>query len=657
MIMKHFSFVCIAVFISFFSSAQNLSWARGMGGAGDDGSYYLAADAAGNVFHTGYFQDTLDADPGPGTFTLASNGSYDAYISKLDAAGNFLWAASLGSTQLDVGWGIGVDASGNVLLAGSYNGTVDFDPGPATYTMGGNAQNGFLLKLDAAGNFMWARNFAGAGDDEIYSLTQDASGSIYLAGYFGNTLDFDPGPGTYTLSSLAYDAFVCKLDAAGNFVWAKKMGGNSLDIALSVVVDPTGNVYTSGIFRGIADFDPGPGVFNLTAGSPASAPINASGNAFVCKLDATGNFVWAIGHIGTGTSQLNTIVIAPGGDLVATGWHRGTNDFDPGPGTAVSSSQGYDGVIAKISAAGAAIWTSFIRGPGDDFVDRAAVNANGFIYCNGGFTSTADFDPSPATYNVTSNGGQDLFMLQLDGMGSFVNVYTTGSAGADFASGIAYTASGIIYLSGAFTNTTAFSSTLSLTATGQGDAFVLKFNDCSALITAQPVSASVLPGVTVQFSVVSPGVTFQWQQNIGFGFVNVNNGGQFSGATTPVLTVSGVGPLQNSNIFRCLVADNTCSLTSVPALLTVLDDTGLGDLPAQTLLAAYPNPATDKVQLQLFSTVTDPYYRITDQTGRLLRAGSIKERNTTVDLSGLPAGLYFIQAGSTHQKPVKIVKQ
>jgi uncharacterized protein (TIGR03437 family) len=107
-------------------------------------------------------------------------------------------------------------------------------------------------------------------NNEGFSVAVDGSGNVYTTGFFEGTVDFDPGLGVFNLTGAddaGLDVFVSKLDSAGNFVWARQMGGSSFlfadDSGRGVAVDGSGNVYTTGLFRGTLDFDPGAGVFNL----------------------------------------------------------------------------------------------------------------------------------------------------------------------------------------------------------------------------------------------------------------------------------------------------------------------------------------------------------------------------------------------------------
>src|SRR3990172_7675518 len=146
--------------------------------------------------------------------------------------------------------------------------------------------------LYANGDFAWAKSIGGTSTDLGLSIAVDSSGNIYATGGFIGTVDFDPGAGTANLTGPGgTDVFVSKLDSSGNFVWAKSMGGYSADLGSGIAVDSIGNVYTTGYFPVIADFDPGPGIFNLT-------PVGGT-DVFVSKLDSNGNFVWAKSMGGT----------------------------------------------------------------------------------------------------------------------------------------------------------------------------------------------------------------------------------------------------------------------------------------------------------------------------------------------------------------------
>ncbi|MCH7908562.1 MAG: hypothetical protein IIB38_02975, partial [Candidatus Hydrogenedentes bacterium] len=146
-------------------------FAASMGGTGTDEGIAIAVDASGNVYTTGSFEGTVDFDPGASVFDLTSMGGLDVFISKLDASGNFLWAKAMGGTGTDKALGIAVDDSGKVYTTGSFEGTVDFDPGASVFDL--TSTGGldlFVSKLDASGNFLWATALGGAGDDQAWDI-------------------------------------------------------------------------------------------------------------------------------------------------------------------------------------------------------------------------------------------------------------------------------------------------------------------------------------------------------------------------------------------------------------------------------------------------------------------------------------------------------
>jgi len=166
--MKNLTFLTALLLLATINiNAQILDWAKSMGGTNLEESVSIAVDDSGNIYTTGYFQGTTDFDPGLGTFNLTSAGVQDIFISKLDASGNFVWAKSIGEISTDIGYSIAIDVSGNVYTAGYFYGTADFDPGAGTFNLtSAGGQDIFISKLDASGNFVWAKSMGGISTEE-----------------------------------------------------------------------------------------------------------------------------------------------------------------------------------------------------------------------------------------------------------------------------------------------------------------------------------------------------------------------------------------------------------------------------------------------------------------------------------------------------------
>jgi len=205
------------VFVSKLDSSGAFVWASTMGGANNGAGRGIAIDIFGNVYTTGWFLDTADFDPGTGageTFNLTA-AAYDIFVSKLDSSGNFVWAKAMGGALSDFGRGIAVDSFSNVYTTGYFRGTGDFDPGPETYNLidtGVINEDPFISKLDSNGNFVYAKNMGGTAHDNAYGIAVDSVGNSYTTGYYQLYGDFDPGPGTATLTSAGnMDIFVVHL--------------------------------------------------------------------------------------------------------------------------------------------------------------------------------------------------------------------------------------------------------------------------------------------------------------------------------------------------------------------------------------------------------------------------------------------------------------
>jgi hypothetical protein len=157
------------------ANAQSFAWANKMGGAGYDGATDVAVDAAGNIYVLGFYEFTADFDPGPGVYDLTAIGERDVFVLKLSPDGAFVWAVSFG-TAISAGsivwerrlggvagyYGVAVGPDGNIIAVGSFQGTVDFDPGPNTHHVtASGSYNAFILKLNEAGEFLWVKLFSG----------------------------------------------------------------------------------------------------------------------------------------------------------------------------------------------------------------------------------------------------------------------------------------------------------------------------------------------------------------------------------------------------------------------------------------------------------------------------------------------------------------
>ncbi|MCL4275779.1 MAG: SBBP repeat-containing protein [Anaerolineales bacterium] len=408
-------------FVSKLDINGNFVWARRLGGVETDQIYDMAVDTIGNVYITGYFEGTVDFGLGAGVSSITSAGERDIFICKLDSNGNLLWAKRMGGTSFDEGNGIIVDANGNVYTTGYFIDIADFDPGAGTFNLvSAGSWDIFISKLDTDGNFVWAKRMGGAGSDISKAIAMDANNSIIITGNFQLTADFNPGAGIHNLVSIGNDdIFVSKLDKDGNLVWAKQIGGTGSEEGLSVAVDSTGNILTTGFITSNAptDFDPGSGTYYLIG--------NGNYDIFISKLDSGGNFVWAKSIGGQNYDVGYSIAVDSDDNIFTTGYYSfQTVDFDPGLGTFYLENAGQSDIfILKMSNGGELIWAKSIGGTSSDRARGVHLDSSNNIYVTGYFSHTVDFDPGAGITNLHATGDySDIFVLKLKGSSIFNDV-------------------------------------------------------------------------------------------------------------------------------------------------------------------------------------------------------------------------------------------
>jgi hypothetical protein len=393
---------CFASLIAGKAQAPGLEWARTIGG-----SYTttMAVDRSGNVV----------------------NASMSGIITKRDGAGNLVWSkkpeGQVFCRSMDINY------YGDVIISGSFSGTVDFDPSPtASQTASGN-QEGFMLKLDASGNFMWLKRFTGSGHGSAGGLKLDAKNNIYAIGSLNGTIDVDPGPGEHLLSGYNdHGTFVLKLDNDGNFIWASLFTGEQTMVNFqSLTIEEPGNLYLTGNFSGRADFDPSGAKFDMgTRGVQ---------NGFVLKLDEAGLFRWAFMMEG----QCNGINIQLGedGDLFTHGTYFGTIDFDPSPSATHSLQAKRLGTyLARYDTAGNFIWGKSLSTKFNEAVTvfDMALDESNDIYLAGYFNDSVDLVLKSGTVNLISKShSDDAFIIKAEPDGDLLWVK---SFGGNFSDGI-----------------------------------------------------------------------------------------------------------------------------------------------------------------------------------------------------------------------------
>jgi hypothetical protein len=407
--------------------APAADFALGLGGAPLGEGKALAVDRGGNTVFAGLAYPDKEGEAGPAVV-----------VAKFDPEGVGAWARSLAA---GADWalvrGVAVDPGNNSFVTGLYSGSADFDPGDGVatlstppMTLGSDGDilvesvNSFVMKLDPGGNFLWAKSLGAGGMVEANAVAADGAGNVYVAGQLMGQPDFDPGDGVTTLDSLGDpDAFVAKLSPGGDLLWAKRFGGAEYSVARDIAVAPDGTAYVGGSFTGDIRFD------DLT-----QATTTGFLGAYLVRLDADGNVVWAKPFGGPGTTDLSAVAHDGAGGVYALGTLTGEAELDPGSGAAIVSApeDTTAAFLTKLTEDGEFRWARHFGGTADAAIEAADLTADASgVAVTGTFWGPVDFDPGPGTFNLASVDLGDAFLLRLNAEGEFTAAQAFGGPGED----------------------------------------------------------------------------------------------------------------------------------------------------------------------------------------------------------------------------------
>jgi len=379
----------------------------------------------------GYFWGTVNFGGGP----LTSAGGPDVFVAKYSAANTHLWSKRFGGSRYDEARGVAVDASGNVVITGYFDTSVDFGGGLRS-TAGG--LDIFVAKLSGVdGSHIWSKSLGGSGSDVPNAVAVDGNGDVVLAGYFGDLFGGTTNLGGGLLTSAGgEDMFVAKYSGAtGAYLWARQGGGSGDDEAAAVAVDGTGNVVVTGHFRNTADF---------SGRSLTSAGID---DVFVAKYSASGASLWAKSFGDADEQQGSAVGVDRDGNIVLAGNFSGSIDLGGGPlyNLAVG-----DIFLAKLSASGAPVWSFRFGNAGDanpELAKGLAVDGSGNVVLTGQILPSLNFG-SGVLWNLTSTN--DVFIAKFSPSGTNLWSKRAGSSGDDEGTGAAIDRNGNVLVVGDF---------------------------------------------------------------------------------------------------------------------------------------------------------------------------------------------------------------
>jgi len=382
------------IFVAKVDKDGKFLWVVSAGGTSDDRGNAITVDSAGNSYVAGTFKGTAAF----GSKALVSAGGHDAFVTKLDKNGKFLWASGAKASFSIYCYGVGVDSAGNSYVTGSFQNKIQF--GAKTLTSTNYGVDSFVAKLDKNGKFLWAAQTGGAGAENSQNLRADSVGNSYIVGNFTGSASF--GSKTITAQK-GTDAFVAKLDTSGKFLWATAASGDYQVESWGNAIDGAGNSYITGWYHFKASF----GSTTLTS--------KASYDMFVAKLDKSGKFVWATSSTANASASLavgKAISVDSAGQAHVMGEITGTVLF--GTGALFSNGSG-DLFFAKLDGSGKFLWSNSAGGTKNDLGRGISLDSAGNSYLTGLFRETVSFGKKKLTASQYGN----LFVAKVDKSGQW----------------------------------------------------------------------------------------------------------------------------------------------------------------------------------------------------------------------------------------------
>lgn len=376
------------------------------------------------------------------------------------AAQSWQWAVTAGGIESDKATDMDMDIFGNLYICGYYNEYAYFGPHVAPVTFG---KDGFLAKLDTAGNFTWLSTADGGWDERVLGMCTDSMGFVYATGCCWNSTNF--GSCLQSGWGSSDEIFVAKFDLNGNCQWLTRAGGGSDDHGFDLVVDKQGNIYLTGFITDEYMSGTSAQFGSITVPIPFGDSI-----AFVSKMDPSGNFLWVRTFPGTDGERDNRIAIDSLDNVYIAGGFTGTATF--GPATTLTSAGGRDIFVTKYDKNGNFVLAMRAGSTLDDRANSIHVDHFGDVYVTGEFRDKAVF----GTDTINNHGGpngRDIFVAKMKQDGTWVWAKKAGSnKGGDRGNRIIANKRGHLFVTGQFNGEAEFGNNITLTTTDSLQAFV-----------------------------------------------------------------------------------------------------------------------------------------------------------------------------------------
>ena len=505
------------------------------------------------------------------------------------------WQWARAATGSNTGSVVCSDASGNVYVAGYFVGSLALGIDTITDN-NGPYQNIFIAKYDPSGNILWVRTCNGYADVE--GISSDASGNAYVVGNFYNdSVSF----GSTTLINPNHggqnsNIYFTKYDASGNVIWAKNLGGINNDLAAGVSTDAFGHVYITGNFTGDS----------LTFGNITVHHIGSS-DGFVAKFTTAGDALW-IRNVGAPVSTGSVAICTDAtGSVIMTGYFQYNYMYVGSLSSMISSPYSNNIFVTKYDSSGLNQWRRYVGNNYGISPTGIAADSSGNVYVTGYYNDTLIWGGA----TLASLGYQNIFTAQYNASGSVMWEKSAGGNYVDQSNGISTDAAGNSYITGYFqSDTSRFDSTLLLNTSGNQITFVTQYD----------------PFGKVDWAIAPIGNS----NNAGAGTSYNNAGVYLTGnfRSSSIVFNTDTLPSSKQGFYLAKLDTTTIILTGINPIHTPSDK-----------IQVYPNPSTGTIYLSGLTHGTNIV--VYNMLGENMIATSPHGQTDVIDLSSYSKGIYF----------------
>lgn len=385
----------------------------------------------------------------------------------------YCWGRDWGSDGDDVVNSVDVDNNGNVYVTGLFFNTVIFDPVTGGASSSRGDEDAYLLKYNSFGELQWVKTWGGEGEDTGEGVEIGHLGEVFVTGIFEETVDFNPEGGGTAISVSAQDSYLSRFDENGNWVWTKTWGGPIGDLARDIVYNDDFSLFVVGEFYSSCDFTPGGGGTKTSAGGS---------DCFVSNFDTDGNWSWTQTWGGTQNDACSSVSSDSSSNAFITGTFYGTIDLDPNTGFPKTSNGQMDVFFTKFDKNGAWQWGKVWGGTSYEYGNSIDVDASGHAYIIGEFYGTVNFNPAGGGTETATGATKDAYISKFDTNGIWWWTKVWGGTSYEEGDSVFIADDGLIYTSGAFSDTVDFNPAGGGTevSNGNSDSFVSVFDSNGA---------------------------------------------------------------------------------------------------------------------------------------------------------------------------------